>query len=122
MNANTPLASNAAYRLGQRLFDPPGVDGWPAGATWLSPTSIVARYDFAISLFPAWTGQTPAPTVPASGDLAAWTALLGLASLSDNTVSAVKSYLAPRKPAAGEAELQAGVFALLLTSPDWMVL
>ncbi len=122
MNANTPLASNAANRLGQRLFDPPGVDGWPVGTTWLSPTSIVARYDFALALFNAWVAQTPKPTVPASGDLAAWTALLGLGALSANTINAVKSYLAPRKPAAGEAELQAGVFALLLTSPDWMVI
>jgi len=121
MNASTALASNSAQRMGQRLFDPPSVGGWPVGTTWLSPTSIVARYDFAIALFAAWTGQTPKPTVPASADLAAWTALLGLAALSDNTASSVRAYLASRK-AAAEAELQPGVFALLLTSPDWMVI
>ncbi|MBI3503323.1 MAG: DUF1800 family protein [Proteobacteria bacterium] len=32
-------------RLGQDLFEPPNVKGWPGGAAWITPASLVARYD-----------------------------------------------------------------------------
>ncbi|WP_165069475.1 DUF1800 domain-containing protein [Paludisphaera rhizosphaerae] len=34
-------------RMGQRLFHPPGVAGWPAGPSWLDDATIVARVNFA---------------------------------------------------------------------------
>jgi len=32
-------------RLGQDLFEPPNVKGWPGGTIWITPASLVARYD-----------------------------------------------------------------------------
>ena len=32
-------------RLGQDLFEPPNVKGWPGGNLWITPASLVARYD-----------------------------------------------------------------------------
>lgn len=32
-------------RLGQDLFEPPNVKGWPGGSLWITPASLVARYD-----------------------------------------------------------------------------
>jgi uncharacterized protein (DUF1800 family) len=34
-----------ARRLGQDLFEPPNVKGWPGGETWITPASLVARND-----------------------------------------------------------------------------
>ena len=45
-----PLVDPAALaihsrRLGQDLFEPPNVKGWPGGETWITPASLVARND-----------------------------------------------------------------------------
>jgi uncharacterized protein (DUF1800 family) len=37
-------------RIGQELFEPPNVGGWPGGRAWLSPRSVVARTKFAAAL------------------------------------------------------------------------
>ncbi len=37
----------AADRMGQRLFMPPNVAGWPGGLEWLSDAEIVAKQNFA---------------------------------------------------------------------------
>ncbi len=37
-------------RLGQELFEPPNVGGWPGGRTWLSPRTLVGRSNFATAL------------------------------------------------------------------------
>jgi hypothetical protein len=47
--------------------------------------------------------------------------VFGLARVSKNTDAAIHSYLAARKKAP-EAELQAGLLALIVSSPDWMVM
>ncbi len=37
----------AAEKMGQRLFRPPNVAGWPGGLDWLSGAALVARNNFA---------------------------------------------------------------------------
>jgi uncharacterized protein (DUF1800 family) len=37
-------------RMGMSLFDPPGVEGWPDGAAWLSASRYLARIELAQSL------------------------------------------------------------------------
>jgi uncharacterized protein (DUF1800 family) len=37
-------------RIGQELFFPPSVGGWPGGRSWLSGRSVVARANFAAAL------------------------------------------------------------------------
>jgi hypothetical protein len=36
--------------LGQNLFDPPNVKGWPGGRTWISTSTLPPRQKFAIDL------------------------------------------------------------------------
>ena len=114
---------DAAAQAGQMLFYPPGVGGWPAGAEWFSTMNNISRYDILHRLHADWATQSVAarPALPASGDLAAWTAFMGLAALSANTVARIQAYLAD--PSSGdEAAKQRGVFLLIGTSPDWQVM
>ena len=55
-------------RMGQRLFFPPSVAGWPGGLAWLDGQALVARANFAAWLTePSTLGrQGPIPTVSPS--------------------------------------------------------
>ena len=41
-------AASLCGRMGQVLYDPPGVAGWPEGRAWINSTTIVARRNFAV--------------------------------------------------------------------------
>src|SRR5262249_37374614 len=58
-----------AARMGQSLYYPPNVGGWPGGRTWLSPLALLSRANLAADLV---SGRMAAPTGPAL-------AVLGLA-------------------------------------------
>lgn len=47
---STLLLAEWITRLGQDLFNPPNVGGWPEGRAWLSTRSLVARAHFASAL------------------------------------------------------------------------
>jgi uncharacterized protein (DUF1800 family) len=47
---STLLLAEWTGRLGQELFFPPNVGGWPGGRNWLSGRTIVARANFAAAL------------------------------------------------------------------------
>ncbi len=47
---STLLLAEWMARMGQELFYPPNVGGWPEGKSWLSSTAIIARSNFATSL------------------------------------------------------------------------
>lgn len=47
---STLLLAEWTARLGQELFYPPNVGGWPGGRGWLSGRSVVARANFAAAL------------------------------------------------------------------------
>jgi len=34
-------------RMGQRLFDPPSVEGWPGGPLWINSSTLLERVNFA---------------------------------------------------------------------------
>jgi uncharacterized protein (DUF1800 family) len=36
--------------LGQELFNPPNVGGWPGGATWINAATMLGRFNFAAAL------------------------------------------------------------------------
>jgi uncharacterized protein (DUF1800 family) len=46
--ARSPLAN-----MGQLLYEPPNVGGWPTGATWFSTGTMLARTNFAAALVTA---------------------------------------------------------------------
>jgi uncharacterized protein (DUF1800 family) len=52
-------------RMGQRLFFPPSVAGWPGGLAWLDGQAIVARTNFATWLTEpsTWGGKDPFATL-----------------------------------------------------------
>jgi uncharacterized protein (DUF1800 family) len=39
------LLARASRRLGQDLFDPPNVKGWPGGTAWITSSTLLARRD-----------------------------------------------------------------------------
>jgi uncharacterized protein (DUF1800 family) len=47
---STLLLAEWTGRLGQELFFPPNVGGWPGGRGWLSGRTVVARANFAAAL------------------------------------------------------------------------
>ena len=47
---STLLLAEWTGRLGQELFFPPNVGGWPGGRSWLSGRTVVARANFAAAL------------------------------------------------------------------------
>ncbi len=47
---STLVLADWAARLGQDLFYPPNVGGWPGGRSWLSTRAIVGRANFAAAL------------------------------------------------------------------------
>jgi uncharacterized protein (DUF1800 family) len=47
---STLLLAEWTRRLGQELFFPPNVGGWPGGRNWLSGRTVVARANFAAAL------------------------------------------------------------------------
>ena len=48
-------------QLGQDLFNPPNVGGWPEGRAWLTGKSIIARTKFAAALVDGRSIGLPAP-------------------------------------------------------------
>ena len=47
---STLVLADWATRLGQDLFDPPNVGGWPGGRCWLSARSLIGRANYAAAL------------------------------------------------------------------------
>jgi hypothetical protein len=47
---STLVLADWVGRLGQDLFNPPNVGGWPGGRTWLSARSLIGRANFAGAL------------------------------------------------------------------------
>lgn len=47
---STLVLAEWTARLGQNLFYPPNVGGWPGGRTWVTSQCLIGRIDFAESL------------------------------------------------------------------------
>jgi hypothetical protein len=47
--------------MGQRLFEPPNVKGWPGGPSWLNTSTVLARDNFAgeLAMGTLWSSPTP---------------------------------------------------------------
>jgi uncharacterized protein (DUF1800 family) len=106
----------ALSRMNQDLFGPPNVGGFPMGLGWLSPSTVLGRYELASVI----AGRKPSG-LPSSGDLDGFARRLGVAGWSAETVSGVQGYLA-ESAKLPEDYKQASVLILLLTSPDWAVI
>jgi uncharacterized protein (DUF1800 family) len=113
----------ALRRMGQVPFQPPNVGGWPKGTQWLSAVTNLARYGLGQYMVNAWVNQNKQKTnpLPASSDIAGWTAFLGLGTLSPVTQSRLTAYLAS-PGTSDEPTKQNSVLLLLAASPDWQVM
>jgi uncharacterized protein (DUF1800 family) len=47
---STLALADWAGRMGQEVFDPPNVGGWPGGRAWAHPRGMIARANFATAL------------------------------------------------------------------------
>ena len=59
LDDGTPLAT-AARRMGQDLFDPPNVKGWPGGSAWINSDTYLVRQELIRFI----TGGQGAPALP----------------------------------------------------------
>ena len=50
----TKVLVNRMNTMGQRLFRPPNVKGWPGGATWITTTSLASRNGFVYAMTRSW--------------------------------------------------------------------
>jgi uncharacterized protein (DUF1800 family) len=122
--ARAPLAN-----MGQLLFEPPNVGGWPLGAGWFSTGTMLARANFAATVAAGQKerlgaalqaeGQTP------SGLLAAMLDRVTPAPLDAGPNQALVSYLAAAGPWSGSGEQlntrAAGLARLLVGSSEYQL-
>ena len=54
------LVLDAGEQMGQMLFDPPDVGGWPNNDAWISSSTVMARLNFAVSALSRTRSLPPA--------------------------------------------------------------
>jgi len=54
------LVPDASGNMGQMLFDPPDVGGWPNNDSWISSSTAMARVNFAVSALSRLRSLPPA--------------------------------------------------------------
>jgi hypothetical protein len=65
---NTAPFAAEIRNLGENLFYPPNVKGWPGGTTWINSSTLLARKQFVEQLFRATEAATPrAMSKPVNG-------------------------------------------------------
>jgi uncharacterized protein (DUF1800 family) len=68
---STLALADWSARMGQDLFDPPNVGGWPGGRAWVSSRALVARANYAAALVEGPNAGRPDPYDPAAAVKAA---------------------------------------------------
>jgi uncharacterized protein (DUF1800 family) len=58
---STLILAEAAANLGQDLFHPPNVGGWPGGRSWLGTRAVIGRHNYAVGLLDGTTVGLPQP-------------------------------------------------------------
>ena len=58
---STPVLADWCGRLGQDLFYPPNVGGWPGGRAWITTRSAIGRANFAAGLVEGTPVGLPGP-------------------------------------------------------------
>lgn len=117
--------------LGQDLFNPPNVGGWPGGATWVNASTMLGRFNFASGLTgdrvqvgmgidtSAIVTQSRASRMDQLLDYLA--ANLGV-TLGSSTKSALLGYGGKGSVTADGADVKIqGLLHLLLVSPEYQV-
>ena len=95
---STLMLAEWCGRLGQDLFYPPNVGGWPGGRSWLTTRSVIGRANFAAGLVEGnWIGR-PEPL-----DASPWRAAHG----ENDVIAFYARLLLGTEPSAGVARRMA---------------
>jgi hypothetical protein len=128
-NFDTTRLPETLTFLGQMLFNPPNVGGWPGGSFWINASTMLGRFNFAASL----TGDAGRQATPLDlGALVAATgaetmeelvdgvaALLGVA-LTPSTRNSLLQYMGRGSIDRPDLEIKArGLIHLTLVSPEY---
>ncbi len=126
---STLVLADWIARLGQDLFYPPNVGGWPGGRSWLSSRSLIGRANFATALVDGLPVGRPAPV-----DAGALATLQGKACDCDGVIDAAATLLMGDVPepawrdaivraceAAPNGSTNRRAVALVLASPEGQV-
>ena len=64
LGASSParLIASSGGGMGQSLFDPPDVNGWPNNESWISSNTVVERVNFVTAAIAQHQGELPAAT------------------------------------------------------------
>ena len=68
---STLAMADWSARMGQDLFDPPNVGGWPGGRAWISSRALIARANYAAALIEGPNAGRSVPYDPAAAAKAA---------------------------------------------------
>jgi uncharacterized protein (DUF1800 family) len=60
LNGVSKVIVGSGPKLGQTLFDPPDVNGWPTNEAWISSTTVVERVNFVTAALAQAKGSLPA--------------------------------------------------------------
>jgi hypothetical protein len=103
--AVTPdMLVSALEEMGQELFAPPNVKGWPGGQSWLNTATVLARHNFTlrVSAGDNFEGNFPAVTATPSFDNETMqqqgTALLAAAASGGLPAASVVGAIVPQPP------------------------
>ncbi len=122
--------------MGQDIFNPPNVAGWPGGPTWLSSALWLQRANFANTIATKRRGATGTVIdLPALTEKLGITTLAGLrdyfvellldGQLGDERLAVVNDYLGSDGGAFNKALLNrkgSGLLYLLLASPEYQLM
>src|SRR5262249_22053179 len=116
--------------MGQTLFEPPNVAGWPAGDTWFSSGAMLARMNYASTLAANQRFNLATAAQGSSSDpqtfLAYYIDQLASSPFDPSVLNQLSSYLTATGAWTGSAaQLQAkapGLVHLILSSPEYQLL
>jgi uncharacterized protein (DUF1800 family) len=116
---STLALADWSARLGQDLFEPPNVGGWPGGRSWLGPRTMIGRANFVSALLDGPSAGRPRPFDP--GELLTRHGAKGdeIGVFFTRLLYGVEPGDADRKRLADAMGRQ--VVALLLTAPEGQV-
>ena len=108
-------------QMGQNIYDPPNVGGWPSNMGWLGAGGVLARYNTGVSFADRHVnsavlpGQTRLRATTPQG----WGEIFGLTELAPSTVDAMNGYTAGAPAGTSDQTSDAAMITLVLASPDY---
>ena len=102
-------AANAMAPMGQVLFYPPNVAGWPAGTSWINSSTLLNRINFANAAARRTAASSPAQTVDQL------TASLVDGNVTSNTRDGLHAF------AAAHPDDHAGLLFMAMATPEFQL-